>query len=338
MQSSSPFFSIIVTCYNYGRYVEQALQSALGQTYPNKQVVVVNDGSSDDSLEVISRYADRVLVIDQPNAGSIAAYNRGYAAASGNVVVLLDADDVLEPDALAQVAAVWTNRLAKVQWDLKIIDGGGRDLGRKFCNFDASYDASRVREAFRSTGTYRWPVSVGNAYSRWFADALFPLSPAHGPDGALNTVAPVYGDVATLAKPLASYRIHGRNLWSATSTDFARLPERIQQRMDEAKLMQEHARERGVDVPRGSVLDHEIAFVNYRMMAQALGLDYQGSSDDSRPRLLRQALRVLRAERYPAQLALAHAAWFSALSVAPRAAAEELIRHRFSRHTRRPSA
>ena len=108
--------------------------------------------------------------------------------------------------------------------------------------------------------------------------------------------------------------------------------------MDEAKLMQEHARERGVDVPRGSVLDHEIAFVNYRMMAQALGLDYQGSSDDSRPRLLRQALRVLRAERYPAQLALAHAAWFSALSVAPRAAAEELIRHRFSRHTRQPSA
>jgi glycosyltransferase involved in cell wall biosynthesis len=338
MQPRSPSFSIIVTCYNYARYVEQALESALCQSYPDKQIVVVNDGSSDDSLEVISRYADRVTIIDQPNAGSIAAYNRGYQASSGDVIVLLDADDVLAPDALTQVAAVWTSKLAKVQWDLRIIDTDGRDLGRKFCHFDEKYDASRVRQAFRRTGTYRWPVSVGNAYSRWFADALFPLSPAHGPDGALNTVAPVYGDVATVARPLASYRIHGRNLWSTTANDFGRLPERIRQRLDEVELMQRHARRRGVDVPSGSVLDHEIAFVNYRMMAQALGLDYPGCADDSRPRLLRQALRVLQAERYPAQLALAHAAWFSALSVAPQAAAEALIRRRFSRNARSPSA
>lgn len=334
MHTPSPSFSIIVTCYNYARYVEQALQSALGQTYANKQIVVVNDGSTDGSLDVISRYSDRVVVIDQPNAGSIAAYNRGYRAASGDVIVLLDADDVLEPDALASVAAVWTKQVAKVQWDLKIIDAEGRDLGRKFCNFDDSYDTARVREAFRRTGTYRWPVSVGNAYSRWFADALFPLSPEHGPDGALNTVAPVYGDVVTLARPLGSYRIHGRNLWSNTANDFGRLPERIQQRIAEAELMQRHAQERGVSVPGGSVLDHEIAFVNYRMMAKALGLSYQGSTDETRPRLLRQALRVLRAERYPATLSLAHAAWFSALALAAPASAERLIRRRFSRNSR----
>ena len=338
MPTRSPSFSIIVTCYNYGRYVAQAIESALSQTYANKQLIVVNDGSTDDSLEVISRYADRVQIIDQPNAGSIAAYNRGYQAASGDAIVLLDADDVLAPGALDQVAAIWTEQTAKVQWDLSIIDAAGRDLGRKFCNFDPRYDAQRVRDAFRRTGTYRWPVSAGNAYARWFADELFPLSPAHGPDGALNTVAPVYGVVETLARPLGSYRIHGRNIWSNTATDVVRLPERIRQRSDEAELMRQHAHRRGVEVPSGSVLDHEIAFVNYRMMAKALELDYPGSARDSRARLLRQALRVLRAERYPTQLSLAHMAWFSALAVAPPVSAARLISARFSRNNRQQSA
>jgi glycosyltransferase involved in cell wall biosynthesis len=331
---TEPLISVIITCYNYGRYVAGAIESALAQSYPHTEIVVVNDGSTDDSLEVISRYHGRVVLVNQANQGSIAAYNSGYAASSGKIIVLLDADDLLEPEALANVAAVWGPSCAKVQWDLKIIDAAGRDLGRRFCNFDASYDVARVRDSFRRTGTYRWPVSVGNAYSRWFTDAVFPLSPALGPDGALNTVAPVYGDVVTVPRPLASYRVHGRNLWSNTGTDWDRLPARIGQRAAEVALMQRHARARGVALPRANALDHEIAFVNYRMMAKTLGLAYEGSSADTRARLLRQAMRVLRAERYPARLSLAHVAWFGALAVAPPGPAAELMRLRFSRGVR----
>jgi len=336
MTSAGPRFSVIVTCYDYGRYVQAAVASALAQSYPNVEVVAVNDGSRDDSLEVLSRFGSRIKLIDQPNQGSIAAYNRGFAESTGDVIVLLDADDLLEPDALASVAAVWSDELAKVQWDLRIIDAQGRDLGRKFCNFDQSYDAARVRESFRRTGTYRWPVSVGNAYSRWFADTVFPLSAQHGPDGALNTVAPIYGDVATIARPLASYRVHGMNLWSNTGSDLQRLPERIRQRTAEVALMQQHARRRGVSLPEESALDHEIAFVNYRLMATTLGLDYEGAGNDSRARLLQQAFRVLRQERYPARLSLAHAAWFSALALAPRGPAQRLMRLRFQRGQVKP--
>jgi glycosyltransferase involved in cell wall biosynthesis len=328
--------SVIITCYNYGKYVAKSVESALAQTYPNTEIVAVNDGSRDDSLAVLSRFSDRITLIDQPNQGSIAAYNRGFAASTGDVIVLLDADDLLEPDALESVAAVWTKSVAKVQWDLKIIDADGRNLGRKFCNFDASYDSARVRESFRRTGTYRWPVSVGNAYSRWFADALFPLSSEQGPDGALNTVAPVYGDVVTIPRQLASYRIHGRNLWSNTGTDLQRLPERIRQRVSEVALMRRHAVERGVDLPAESALDHEIAFVNYRLMAKALGLSYDGSLRDTRAGLLGQALKVLKNERYPARLSLAHAVWFGALALAPRAPAERLMRLRFQRSLVKP--
>jgi glycosyltransferase involved in cell wall biosynthesis len=325
-------FSIIITCYNYARYVAGAIESALAQTHPDVEVVVVNDGSTDGSLEVIRRYEPRVQVIDQPNRGHIAAYNRGFEASHGDVIVLLDADDVLEPDALESVARVFRPNVAKVQWDLRIIDGAGRDLGRKFCHFDESYDVERVRESFSRSGTYRWPVSVGNAYARSFAEQLFPLSADHGPDGALNTVAPLYGDVVTIPRPLASYRIHGQNIWSNRSSDLERLPQRIAQRAAELELLRRHARARGVALPPVNALDHEIAFVNYRLMAKALGLDYVGALGDTRARLVSQAFRLLRSERYPVKLSLAHACWFGAMALAPRRPAERLMRLRFSRN------
>ncbi len=331
MDHEQPLISVIVTCFNYARYVATAIESALAQTYPRVEIIVVNDGSQDDSLAVISRYAARVKIIDQTNQGSIAAYNAGFAASRGDIVVLLDADDWLEPQAFSRVVAVWSADVAKVQWELKIVDAQGRDLGRRFCNFDAAYDAARVRAAFERTGTYRWPVSVGNAYARWFAERLFPLSPAHGPDGALNTVAPIYGQVVTLAEPLAAYRVHGHNLWSNTGSDASRLPARIRQRLAELSLLRRHADERGVRLPPGTPLDHEIAFINYRLMAKKLGLDYPGSETESAPMLLGAALRLLRTERYSARACAAHGLWFATLSLCPPSAARGLMLLRFRR-------
>ena len=335
--SEQPLISVIITCFNYARYVAGAIESALGQSYPNKEIVVVNDGSSDDSLAVITRYAGRVTVIDQANQGSIAAYNRGFAGSTGAIVILLDADDLLAAGALSEVARVWSPRCAKVQWDLGIIDADGKDLGRKFCNFDRRYDAGRVRDAFQRTGTYRWPVSVGNAYARWFASMAFPLSVDHGPDGLLNTLAPVYGEVHTIASVLGHYRIHGGNLWSSSGSDFSRLPYRIEHRLTEIATMQRHATERGVPLPNANPLDHEIAFINYRLMAKKLGLEYAGSGKDSASRLVGCAYRVLRAERYPPKLSFAHGAWFGLLAIAPKPLARALIRLRFQRSSLGPA-
>jgi len=324
--------SVVITCFNYAKYVAGAIECVLRQGYPHKEVVVVNDGSTDESLAVVQRYADRITLIDQPNQGSIAAYNNGFAASHGQIVIFLDADDLLEPGALEHVARAWSPGCAKVQFDLHIIDGEGRNLGRKFCNFDDSYDEARVRESFRRTGTYRWPVTVGNAYSRWFVERVFPLSVEHGPDGTLNTLAPVYGPVATVPLALGSYRIHGGNMWSSGGSDFDRLPRRIAHRLKEVALMREHARALGVPVPPGNALDHELPFINYRLMARKLSLPYEGDGADSPRRLLASAWGVLRAERYPLKLSLAHGLWLGALSVAPSAAARALIRLRFKRH------
>jgi hypothetical protein len=153
------------------------------------------------------------------------------------------------------------------------------------------------------------------------------------PDGTLNTLAPIYGDVITIPSPLGFYRIHGKNRWSSTGSDFARLPQRIEDRRKEVAVMQEHARKRGVSVPAGDALDHEIAFINYRLMAKKLGLEYAGHGQDSPGSLLGKAYAVLRAERYPLKLSLTHAVWFGVLAIAPAGAARELIRFRFQRNT-----
>ncbi len=333
MATAEPLISVIITCYNYAGYVAGAIECVLAQSYPKTQLVIVNDGSTDDSLQVINCYEGRARIVDQANAGSIAAYNAGFAASHGEIVIFLDADDLLEPGALERVARAWQPECAKVQYDLKIIDQSGKDLGRRFCNFDESYDAERVRESFQRTGTYRWPVTVGNAYSRWFASKIFPLSVAHGPDGTLNTLAPVYGPIITIPEALASYRIHDNNLWSSGGWDLSRLPRRIEHRLKEVAVMEQHARDAGVAVPDGNALDHEIAFINYRMMAKKLGLPYAGSTAEAPHQLLMKAYRLLRAEKYPLKLGLAHALWFSVLCVSPAPVARELVQLRFKRHT-----
>lgn len=90
----SPLVSVIIPVYNGAGYVAEALESALAQDWPHKEVVVVNDGSTDASLAILQGFGDRIRLIDQTNAGPPAARNRGIAAARGDYIAFLDADDV----------------------------------------------------------------------------------------------------------------------------------------------------------------------------------------------------------------------------------------------------
>lgn len=331
MSTDLPLISVVIPCFNYARYVASAIDSVLTQEYPNKELIVVNDGSTDGSAEVIARYSGRLTNVSQENRGSIGAYNRGFSMARGAIVILLDADDVLSPDALADIAKAWYPSCAKVQYDVSIIDAAGADMGRRFCNFTAEYDAAAVRRSFERTGTYRWPITVGNAYSRWFAELMFPLTVPHGPDGALNTVAPIYGDVVTIPEVLASYRVHGANWWSSNGKDNSRLPDRIRDRQGEIALMRTHAERRGVAVSPGNILDYELPFINYRLMAFKLNLNYDGKESDSMFRLVYRGVMAVRRERLTLRHGVPHVLWFLGLWLAPGPAVQPLIRLRFSR-------
>lgn len=92
-----PLVSIVIPCYNAEQYVGEAIASALDQTYPNKEVIVIDDGSTDGSLEVIRSFGDRIRWETGPNRGGCAARNRGIELARGEIIQFLDADDLLYP-------------------------------------------------------------------------------------------------------------------------------------------------------------------------------------------------------------------------------------------------
>lgn len=88
-----PTVSVIIPCYNCSSYLSEAIESAWGQTYPHKEIIVVNDGSTDESRDVMAAYTDRIKVIHQSNAGLPAARNAGIQASMGDFLAFLDADD-----------------------------------------------------------------------------------------------------------------------------------------------------------------------------------------------------------------------------------------------------
>jgi glycosyltransferase involved in cell wall biosynthesis len=98
-----PLASIIVPCYNAERWVAAAIESALAQTWPEIEIIAVNDGSTDNSIGVLRRFeGPRVQVLDQPNRGASAARNAGLRAAKGKYLQFLDADDLLAPDKVSR--------------------------------------------------------------------------------------------------------------------------------------------------------------------------------------------------------------------------------------------
>jgi len=88
-----PLISIVITNYNYSNYIGDAIESAINQDYPNKEIVVVDDGSTDDSINVIGRYAKEVILVQQSNGGVSSARNTGVANSNGDFIAFLDADD-----------------------------------------------------------------------------------------------------------------------------------------------------------------------------------------------------------------------------------------------------
>ncbi len=95
--------TVIIPCYNYGKYVAEAIDSVLAQTLPPDEIIVINDGSTDDSLKIIKKYTGKVKIFDQSNEGVIATKNKGLKLATGDWVVFLDADDRMRSDLLQEM-------------------------------------------------------------------------------------------------------------------------------------------------------------------------------------------------------------------------------------------
>ncbi len=136
-----PTISVVVPCYNGARWLGRAIGSALNQNYPALEVIVVDDGSTDDSVAVAGAFVPQVRVERRPHAGACAARNHGASVAKGDLLLFLDADDELLPDALQCLYAAMKEGLADAAFgDTRIIDEEGRfvrEQVRRGCEPDA---------------------------------------------------------------------------------------------------------------------------------------------------------------------------------------------------------
>ena len=211
--------SIIINNFNYSQFLAQAIDSALNQTYCDVEVVVVDDGSKDNSPEIIKSYGDAIVPVLKENGGQASAINAGFMASQGEIVMLLDADDYLHPFAVEQVVSAWKSDTVQVQSRLQLVDPYGKHIDI-YPKPEIPFDSGEVSHLLLERGRYRTTVTSGLSFSRKALAQILPIPEAEfriSADGYLVTLVPFYGKVVSIDRPLGVRRYHGSNLWSSTN-------------------------------------------------------------------------------------------------------------------------
>lgn len=213
-----PQFSVIICNYNYGRYIGQCIRSVLNQTVADFELIIVDDGSTDDSREVIRSFQDsRIRTIFKENGGQASAFNAGFFASCGELVSFLDSDDFWDCRKLEETAKIFaTTQSASVYHRLELVDSESRRKGQ--CHPSPGYAADCTADPLlrlisshdlvsgspTSSMTFRRPM-LANVFPipehwRICADVRLWFALLHGPLYASSLI-------------LGSYREHGKNGW-----------------------------------------------------------------------------------------------------------------------------
>ena len=216
--------SIIIDNYNYGKFLGDAIDSALAQTYFPIEIVVVDDGSTDNSREIINNYGKKVIPVFKNNGGQASAFNAGFDKSKGDLIFFLDSDDILFPKTVENAVQFFLSdiQITKVQWPLWIVDEKGKKTGEmKPSRIPPQGNYRDVVLAGGPTSCTSSPTS-GNAWARHFLEKVFPMPEdvvyyKTCADEYLYTLAPVFGEIKTIAEPQGFYRIHGKNIYSSLS-------------------------------------------------------------------------------------------------------------------------
>jgi glycosyltransferase involved in cell wall biosynthesis len=249
---AKPLVSIIINNYNYEQFLPKAIESALDQTYYHVEVVVVDDGSTDNSRDVICQYGDRIHPIFQANGKQAAALNTGFAASKGDIILFLDADDYLLPTAVEQIVAAFQPEIGKVHFRLQVVDGDNQPLGYFIPSTGMKLESGEVWRKLLQTSSYVSSPMSGNAYRRETLTPVFPIPDEYKTTGDdyLMISTPFYaGKLASIDEPIGAYRVHSNNQWALTSVSGSRFRRFVQHDLQNFALLQQRAKEFDLEVP-----------------------------------------------------------------------------------------
>ncbi len=220
---SSPLVSVVVPSYNHGRYVQAAVRSVLDQSYAQVELIVIDDGSTDDSLDILGRLEGGFHLESQKNAGQSATLNKGWAMARGEILSYLSADDLLMPYAIA-TAVEYLQRSPEtvmVYGDFDLIDERSRVLRRVHAP-DFDYFDMVVRATC--------PVGPGVFFRRGAHEAAGGWNPEfrQWPDYDYWLRLGLRGSFQRIPRALAAFRVHDQSqTLSRVSFERAEEPTRV---------------------------------------------------------------------------------------------------------------
>jgi glycosyltransferase involved in cell wall biosynthesis len=217
---SIPPVDVVVTNHNYARFLPEAIESACGQTHPDVHVVVVDDGSTDDSRQVLDGFADRVEVVLKEQGGQASALNAGLERCRGEVRLVLDADARLRPQAAERVARAFAAdpSLSKVQFPMAIIDSDGQPTGEvKPGGHLRAPTGDQRRAELAFPFDLPWLPGGGTGFRAEAVRRIMPIPvadyPRSGADWYLVHLTALLGEAALLEEVCAEYRVHGGNAY-----------------------------------------------------------------------------------------------------------------------------
>jgi glycosyltransferase involved in cell wall biosynthesis len=327
-----PLLTVLIPNFNYARYLAATVESALALEYAPKEIIVVDDGSTDGSRAILCDYESRgaIKTVFQENGGQPAALNAGFKRVRGELVYVLDSDDIVSPHMMTRVMAVWRPGMSKVQFCLESIDETGARIGSVFPNFPADSSPATLRRAVLETGEYQSPPTSGNLYAKAYLERLFPLDPQRFrfSDGPMNAVAPLYGDVEAIPEVLGQYRMHGANQWGRREFDPTVYTRAVAHNLAIDAYIAEHARALGVAF-RPELSDRAPWAMQYRMASIKLGPERHPLPETAAHVMKLGLTAVLESTTLSASQKATIIPWFVLMGVAPRKLAEELAKLRF---------
>ena len=246
-----PLVSIIINNYNYGRFLNEAIDSALKQAYENIEVIVVDDGSTDNSREIMAGYGNKIIPVLKENGGQGSAYNAGFLKSHGKFICNLDSDDTLLPEALDKAISGFENdEIVKVQWPLWVVDKEGNNANEITTKWTPP-EGNLTEMVLHDGPFYDFNLHTGSVVKRTFLDNILPMpEPAfrNGGDLYVTTLAPLFGQIRNCMDPLGTYRVHGTNNYAGRLLDNDRIKNYIARFETNCNALEWYAKKLGYEV------------------------------------------------------------------------------------------
>jgi glycosyltransferase involved in cell wall biosynthesis len=207
--------SILINNYNYADYLSACIDSALAQTYSDLEIIVVDDGSTDGSRAILAGYGDAVHTVLKENGGQASSFNAGFAASSGDVVMLLDSDDAFLPGKATEVAKLMVDSALGWCFDHVTTDPDARIADKQVVR------AADYRTSMREGRFPHVPIPTsGLSFRRDLLSQVFPMPTARDvvlSDNYLKFAATFLSPGIVVESPLTFQRIHGANRYTGAN-------------------------------------------------------------------------------------------------------------------------